>query len=52
MIIGYGTTTRRLSTGSVDKVSTAEIEEQPVSNPILALEGRVPGLFHHPDSGV
>jgi TonB-linked SusC/RagA family outer membrane protein len=45
MIIGYGTTTRRLSTGSVDKVSTAEIEEQPVSNPILALEGRVPGLF-------
>lgn len=45
MIIGYGTTTRRLSTGSVDKVSTAEIEEQPVSNPILALEGSVPGLF-------
>jgi hypothetical protein len=45
MVIGYGTTTRRLSTGSVSKVSTAAIEEQPVSNPILALEGSVPGLF-------
>ena len=45
MVIGYGTTTRRLNLGSVSKVSTAEIEEQPVSNPILALEGRVPGLF-------
>ncbi len=45
MVIGYGTTTRRLSTGSVSKVSTEQIEEQPVSNPILALEGSVPGLF-------
>jgi hypothetical protein len=44
-IIGYGTTTRRLSTGSVSKITSAEIEQQPVSNPILALEGKAPGLF-------
>ncbi|HWK06755.1 MAG TPA: SusC/RagA family TonB-linked outer membrane protein [Puia sp.] len=45
VVIGYGTTTRRVSTGSISKVSSAELSEQPVSNPILALEGRVPGLF-------
>lgn len=45
MVIGYGTTTRRLSTGSTGKVSGDEITRQPVSNPILAMEGRVPGLF-------
>ncbi len=44
-VIGYGTTTQRLTTGSVSKVSASEIERQPVSNPIIALQGRVPGLF-------
>jgi TonB-linked SusC/RagA family outer membrane protein len=44
-IIGYGTTTQRLTTGSVSKVSASDIERQPVSNPIAALQGRVPGLF-------
>jgi len=44
-IIAYGTTTERLSTGDVTTVKAADIEKQPVSNPLLALEGRVPGLF-------
>src|SRR5690606_36978388 len=38
VVIGYGSTTRRLSTGSVTKVSAKEIERQPVSNPMLALQ--------------
>ena len=45
MVIGYGTTTRRLSTGSTSQVTGEDITKQPVSNPILALQGRVPGLF-------
>ncbi len=43
-VIAYGTTTQRLSTGDVTTVTSKEIEEQPVSNPLAALEGRVPGL--------
>ncbi len=45
VVIGYGTTTRRLNTGSVSRVTADEIGIQPVSNPIAALEGRVTGLF-------
>jgi TonB-dependent starch-binding outer membrane protein SusC len=43
-VIAYGTTTQRLNTGNVTTVTSREIEEQPVSNPLAALEGRVPGL--------
>ncbi|TYP94632.1 TonB-linked SusC/RagA family outer membrane protein [Sphingobacterium allocomposti] len=52
VVIGYGSTTRRLSTGSVTKVSAKEIERQPVSNPMLALQGLVPGLEVSPSSGI
>ena len=45
VVIAYGTTTKRLNTGSVSTVSGSEITQQPVSNPILGLSGRVPGLF-------
>src|SRR5260221_6473078 len=51
VIIGYGTTTQRLSTGAVDNVTSAEIERQPVSNPILTLEGKIPGLFITQNAG-
>lgn len=44
VVIAYGTTTKRLNTGSVSKVSAQEIGRQPVSNPLAALSGRVPGL--------
>lgn len=44
-VIAYGTTTERLSTGNVTTVSAKQIESQPVSNPLLALQGNVPGLF-------
>jgi TonB-dependent starch-binding outer membrane protein SusC len=44
-VIAYGTTTQRMSTGDGTIVTAKEIEEQPVANPLAALEGRVPGLF-------
>jgi len=44
VIIGYGTTSRERSTGSVTTVSSETIHDQPVSNPLSALEGQVPGL--------
>jgi TonB-linked SusC/RagA family outer membrane protein len=44
-VIAYGTTTDRLNTGDVTTIKSEDIEKQPVSNPLLALEGRVPGLF-------
>lgn len=43
-IIAYGQTSQRLTTGNVSSVSSTVISEQPVTNPLLALEGRVPGL--------
>ncbi len=42
---GYYTTSQKLNTGSVSKVTAAEIGMQPVSNPIAALQGRIPGLL-------
>ncbi|MDQ6763265.1 MAG: SusC/RagA family TonB-linked outer membrane protein [Bacteroidota bacterium] len=52
IIIAYGNTTRRFSTGSVTKVSSDEISEQPISNPLAALQGRVPGLVVTSTSGL
>jgi len=44
-IIPYGKSIQRFSTGDITTVTSKEIEEQPVVDPILALEGRVPGLY-------
>ncbi|MGN6400127.1 MAG: SusC/RagA family TonB-linked outer membrane protein [Flavisolibacter sp.] len=44
VIIAYGTTTRRLNLSTVTTISAKEIATQPVSNPLAALQGRVPGL--------
>lgn len=43
-IIGYGSTTKRLSTGNISSVKAETIEQQPVTNPVMAIQGRVPGL--------
>src|SRR6185437_11698668 len=51
-IIGYGTTTRKLNTGNVSTVSAETIQKQPISNPLAALEGQVPGLQISQKSGV
>lgn len=52
IVIGYGTTNRRLATGSVAKVTAKEIENQPVSNPLQALQGRAAGVLITNTNGV
>lgn len=52
VVIAYGTTTRRLNTGNVASVKAADIEKQAISNPLLALQGRVPGLLITQFNGV
>lgn len=49
---GYYTTTEQLNTGNVGRVTSKEIEKQPVNNPILALVNRVPGLLITQPNGV
>lgn len=51
-IKGYYTTTQRLTPGNVGVVKGKDIEKQPVSNPLLALQGRVPGLFITQNTGI
>lgn len=51
LVIAYGKTTRRLSTGSISKITAADIASQPVSNPLSALQGLVPGLLVTQRSG-
>jgi TonB-dependent starch-binding outer membrane protein SusC len=51
-VIAYGTTTKRLSTGSVSTVKAVDIEKQPVTSPLLALQGKVPGLMIEQSSGI
>ena len=51
-IIAYGTTTERLNVGSVGSVSQKQIEQQPVTNPLDAIEGRVAGIFVQATNGL
>ncbi|MET3501361.1 TonB-linked SusC/RagA family outer membrane protein [Mucilaginibacter rubeus] len=51
-IIGYGTTTKRFNTGSTGTVSASEIANQPVTNPLAALQGKVSGVFVQTQNGL
>lgn len=51
-VIAYGTTTKRLNTGSVGSVKAETIEKQPVGNVLNALVARIPGLDITQQSGV
>ncbi|MBO9727486.1 MAG: SusC/RagA family TonB-linked outer membrane protein [Chitinophaga sp.] len=51
VIMGYGTTTKRYNTGTISRINSAVFEEQPVGNPLLALQGRAPGLVVTATSG-
>lgn len=51
VVMAYGMTSRRLNTGSISKVTAQEISRQTVSNPLAALEGRIPGLTITQSSG-
>src|SRR5690606_39096476 len=49
---GYWTDTKERSTGNIAKVTAEEIERQPVTTPLMALQGRVAGLNIETRSGV
>ena len=49
---GYYSTTRKLNTGNVTRITAATIEKQPVSNALQALQGRVAGMQIIQNTGV
>lgn len=52
IIKGYYTTSKKLNTGSVSKVTAKELATQPVSNVLAALQGRSSGLLITQSSGI
>lgn len=52
VVIGYGKTTKRISTGNISKISAEEIARQPVPNPLSALQGRAAGVFVTTQNGM
>ena len=49
---GYYNTTRREQTGSIARIDTKSIEDQPVLNPLAAMQGRMPGVNITQSTGV
>jgi TonB-linked SusC/RagA family outer membrane protein len=47
----YGLTTKRFAMGEISQLNAKDLERQPVSNPMLALKGLVPGVLISPTSG-
>ncbi|QNL49784.1 SusC/RagA family TonB-linked outer membrane protein [Olivibacter sp. SDN3] len=52
VVIGYGETSRRFNTGSISSITAKEIEQQPVTNVLSALSGRMPGVFVQTTNGL
>lgn len=44
VVIGYGTTSTRMSVGAVSSLKTDKVEDLPFTNTASALQGRTPGL--------
>ncbi|MCK0115239.1 SusC/RagA family TonB-linked outer membrane protein [Gelidibacter sp. F63206] len=49
---GYYSTTDREKTGSIARITTKDIEKQPVSNPLAAMQGRMAGVHITQSTGV
>lgn len=49
---GYWDVKEKDKTGSISRVTSKEIQNQPVANPLQALQGRMPGVFLQQSSGV
>lgn len=45
IVVGYGTTTRKSAVGAVDQVRAEMIENRPVANATLALQGTAPNVI-------
>jgi TonB-linked SusC/RagA family outer membrane protein len=50
-VVAYGQIQKKFLTSNIGSVSGEQIARQPVTNPLLALQGRVPGLFIQQSSG-
>ncbi|WP_338875641.1 TonB-dependent receptor [Spirosoma sp. SC4-14] len=51
VVVGYGTQNRRELTGSVASIQTQTIKDQPVSNVVEGLTGRMPGVLIQQNTG-
>ena len=51
VVQAYGHTTQRLTTADIGRVTAEDIEKQPITDPLLAIEGRVAGVVVTPESG-
>jgi TonB-linked SusC/RagA family outer membrane protein len=52
VVIGYGTTTKRKSTGSISSITSEVISKQPVSNVLSSLPGRLSGVLVAQNNGL
>ncbi|MBV4360193.1 SusC/RagA family TonB-linked outer membrane protein [Pinibacter aurantiacus] len=52
VVIGYGTTTKRLNTGAVSSIKSTDIAKQTIDNPLTAMQGRMPGVVITQDNGL
>ena len=52
VLIGYGSVRKKNLTGDVAMISAKDIETQPVSNLLEAMQGRTPGVIVNPSNGV
>lgn len=51
-IEAYGTSSKRTSVNDITTVKGVDFQNQPIDNPLEALQGRVPGLIITPTSGM
>ncbi|WP_158280701.1 SusC/RagA family TonB-linked outer membrane protein [Pararcticibacter amylolyticus] len=51
LVQAYGRTSQRLSTGNISSITTKQIENKPIVNPLLALQGEVAGIAVNQASG-
>ena len=49
---GYYVTSDKFRTGNIARITAKDIEKQQVSNPLLALQGRMPGVVIQQQNGV
>lgn len=52
IVVGYGTSTKRYSTGNVSKITAVEISRQPVANPLTTIQGLAPGILVQSENGL
>lgn len=52
VVVAYGTSKTRNIVGNVAVIKAEEIERSPVSNPLLAIQGRVPGIYINQNMGL